>query len=44
MMRDLKAWLLGEKDSPLIVFPPPVVYPEVYDEDGNLLPPPVPIY
>jgi hypothetical protein len=44
MMRYLKAWLLGEKDSPMIIFPPPVVYPEVYDEDGELLPPPVPMY
>ena len=44
MMRYLKAWLLGETDSPMIVFPPPFVYPDVYDEDGELLPPPVPMY
>jgi hypothetical protein len=40
MMRDLKAWLLGEKNSPIVDFPPPVVYSDAYDSDGELLPHP----
>ena len=44
MMSSLKSWMLGETDSPIVDFPPPVVYPDVYDEDGELLPPPPPMY
>ena len=44
MMRSLKLWILGETYSPLIVIPPPPVYESTYDEDGQLLPPPMPMY
>lgn len=44
MMRSLKSWMLGETDSPLIAIPPPPVYEDAYDSDGELLPHPAPMY
>ena len=44
MMRSLKSWMLGETESPLIAIPPPPVYEDVYDSDGELLPHPAPMY
>lgn len=39
MMSSMKNWLLGETDSPIIDFPHPVVYPYMYEEGGQLIPP-----